>query len=495
MDVFVCLLPVFFPIVMGALIALIRFKNDRKRHIYVSIVTIVNTVFMALVMFAFRPEGTVQIVNMAGNLSISFHVDGVGCVFGSLISLLWPIAVVYSFEYMKHEGGENAFYTFYTMTYGITAGIAFAGNVMTMYLFYELLTFVTLPLVMHGMSKKSVFAGRRYVTYSVGGAAFAFVGMCVIYAFAGKNNVQFTYNGLFNSSLLQTDEKNMLLVAYLMMALGFGVKAALIPMHRWLPTASVAPTPVTALLHAVAVVKAGAFAILRITFYVFGPDLLRGTYAQYILMTFSIVTIIFGSAMALKEQHMKRRLAYSTVSNLSYLVFGISLMTTDGLTGTLTHMFAHGVIKITLFFCAGAILCKTGLEYVHDLRGLGKRMPITFFCFTVGSAAIVGIPPLPGFIGKWNLATAAVKEGSILAYCGVAALIISAILTALYMFLIVFKACFPSKEKFEEGKRKCEAGKCMTVPLVLLCVIMLVLGLFGGPLTDLLREIARGGVV
>lgn len=488
MSQYVMLLPIFAPILFGALIPLFHFKTARARQSYVSAVAIGNTLLMFFVMFIVCPEGDFMLLNMAEKLSISFHVDGLGCVFGSLVAILWPIATFYAFEYMKHEGKENTFFTFFTMTYGITVGIAFASNLMTLYLFYELLTFVTLPLVMHGMSKKSVFAGRRYVTYSVGGAAFAFIGIAVILTFG--DGIHFEYGGVLNGSYSAL-ERNILLVAYVITAFGFGVKAAVFPFHRWLPTASVAPTPVTALLHAVAVVKAGAFAIIRMTYYSFGTELLKGTYAQYIIMVASLVTILFGSAMALKEQHLKRRLAYSTISNLSYLVFGTSLMTSEGLTGALTHMVVHGVVKITLFFCAGAVLYKNGQEYVHDLRGMGKRMPVTFACFTVASAALVGVPPLPGFLSKWNLASAALGTKNPLALAGVGVLLISAVLTAFYLFLVVFKACVPSKNGMLPETKRCEANAYMTVPLVLLCVMILLLGIFAQPLTETLSGIAE----
>lgn len=361
---------------------------------------------------------------------------------------------------------------------------------MTLYLFYELLTFVTLPLVMHGMSKKSVFAGRRYVTYSVGGAAFAFIGIAFILTFG--EGFDFVYGGVLTAEYTGIQEQ-LLRVAYVLTAFGFGVKAAVFPFHMWLPTASVAPTPVTALLHAVAVVKAGAFAIIRITYFSFGTDLLAGTYAQYIIMGAALVTILFGSTMALKEQHLKRRLAYSTISNLSYIVFGASLMTPAGLTGALTHMVVHGVVKITLFFCAGAVLYKSGQEYIRDMRGMGKRMPLTFACFTLASAALVGVPPLPGFLSKWNLASGALAGRNVLSYAGIAVLLVSAVLTAIYLFRVVFVACFPSLTGLQPETKRCEANGYMTVPLVLLCVMIVLLGVFAQPLTELFSTIAKGG--
>lgn len=492
MSQYLMLLPIFVPIVLGAIIPLFRFERAKTRQAYVGGVTILNTLLMFWVMFFLRPEGDFMLLNMAGKLSISFHMDGLGCVFGCLIAVLWPIATYYAFEYMKHEGKENTFFTFYTMTYGITVGIAFASNLMTLYLFYELLTFVTLPLVMHGMSKKSVFAGRRYVTYSVGGAAFAFIGIAFILTFG--DSIHFQLGGVLNGSYTELQEQ-LLRLAYILTAFGFGVKAAVFPFYRWLPTASVAPTPVTALLHAVAVVKAGAFAIIRITYYSFGTELLVGTYAQYIIMGAALVTILFGSTMALKEQHLKRRLAYSTVSNLSYIVFGASLMTPAGLTGALTHMVVHGVVKITLFFCAGAVLYKSGQEYIHDMRGMGKRMPVTFSCFALASAALVGVPPLPGFLSKWNLAEAALEGKNVLAYIGVAVLLISAVLTAIYLFLVVFKVCFPSRTGEQPETKRCEANAYMTVPLVLLCIMIVLLGVFARPLTEIFAQIAEGGSI
>ena len=490
MNQYFMLLPIFVPIVFGAILPLFRFENAKLRRFYVGGVTVINTLLMFAVMFILRPEGNFMLLNMAGELSISFHMDGMGCVFGSLVAALWPIATFYAFEYMKHEGKENTFFTFFTMTYGITVGIAFAGNLMTLYLFYELLTFVTLPLVMHGMSKKSVFAGRRYVTYSVGGAAFAFIGIAFILTFG--EGFDFVYGGVLTGEYTVLQEQ-LLRVAYVLTAFGFGVKAAVFPFYRWLPTASVAPTPVTALLHAVAVVKAGAFAIIRITYFSFGTDLLAGTYAQYIVMAAALVTILFGSTMALKEQHLKRRLAYSTISNLSYIVFGASLMTPEGMTGALTHMVVHGVVKITLFFCAGAVLYKTGQEYIHDLRGMGKRMPVTFACFALSSAALVGVPPLPGFLSKWNLAEAALGGKNALAYAGIAVLLISAVLTAIYLFLVVIKACFPSKTGTSPETKKCEANGYMTIPLVVLCIMIILLGVFAQPLTEALTNVAKGG--
>ena len=473
MTKYMIIVPILFPIITGAILPLFRFTERKSRNIYTELVTLLNSIMVWVLLFN-APKGSVRALNLAGDLEITFMVDGLGSVFAGLIAFLWPIATLYAFEYMEHHGKENTFFTFYTMTYGVTLGIALAANLMTMYMFYEMLTLVTLPLVMAGMSREAIMAGRKYILYSMGGAAFAFIGFIFIFTFGTTMN--FVPGGVLQGANI-AGRGNLLRAVYVLAVLGFGVKAAIFPFHRWLPTASIAPTPVTALLHAVAVVKAGAFAIIRITYYSFGTEFLKGTFAQHTVMCFAMVTIIFGSARAVKEPHFKRRLAYSTVSNLSYIVFGASLMTQAGLAAALTHMIYHAVIKITLFFCAGAVLVRTHKEYVKELNGLGYRMPVTFAAFTVGALSLTGVPPFPGFISKWNLCTAAVAEGTPYAYAGTGVLLTSAFLTAIYMFTTLFRAYFP-KDDFDRKTIQgfSDPGWQMRVPFVIFIIVMTVLG-------------------
>lgn len=489
MELYLLISPILLPLIGGAILPLFHFQNRRCRQWYVMSV-VVATSFATFLLLGHRPEGTFRAINLAGRLEVSFHLDGLGSVFAGLIAALWPLATLYAFEYMKHEGGENRFFAYYTMTYGITMGIAFAANLMTLYMFYEMLTLVTLPLVMHQMNKKSIHAGRKYVFYSIGGAAFAFIGFIFILSYG--NGMAFEYGGVLNMAAVG-NKANLLRLAYVLAVLGFGVKAAIFPFHGWLPTASVAPTPVTALLHAVAVVKAGAFAIMRITYYSFGTDFLYGTWAQNIILIFAIVTIIFGSGKAVKEQHLKRRLAYSTVSNLSYIVFGTALMTPLGLAGGLTHMVAHAVMKITLFFCGGAIMYKTKREYVHEVRGLGRKMPVTLGCFTLAALGLIGIPPLAGFVSKWNLATAATYVENPLAMAGIFALLLSALLTAVYLFSVIIRAFFPGKGFDYKTLDGCEDPNCnMKLPLIVFCIAIVVIGVHSIPLVDYLQQVAQG---
>lgn len=484
MNVSWLILPVLLPIVGGALLPLFRFQNKPARHRYCMSVVVLNTA-ITWGLLILRPQGTLTLFKLTQNMPIALKMDGLSLVFAAIVATLWPFATLYAFEYMEHMGGHNQFFAFYTMSFGVTLGIAFGANLITLYLFYECLTFVTLPLIMHEMNRRSVDAGLKYLMYSILGAAMAYEGMILLYS--RTSSFTFVYGGLVQS----TSHDPLLLIGWLLCFFGFGVKAAVFPFHGWLPTAGVAPTPVTALLHAVAVVKAGVFAIMRVTFYSYGPTFLKGTWAQDIAMAFAIFTIVFGSVMALKEQHIKRRLAYSTISNLSYIVFGVTLMTPAGLAGALCHMVFHSIMKICLFFCAGSIMHKTGREYVSQLDGFGKKMPITMASFTIGAAALTGIPMLTGFASKWYLGAAAVQTGGILPFLGVGALMISATLTAAYTFGIVIKAYFPQKEfdfhKIDDVK---EAGICMKLPLICLCIAMVVFGVYSGPLVSVLTKIA-----
>lgn len=483
------LIPILFPILLGALLPVLRVQKRIHREIYVGMVVLINSILTFYLLFH-RPQETMTIVKMTQDLSLAFRIDGMSCVFAGLVSGLWPLATLFAFEYMTHEGRENYFFTFYTATFGVTLGIAFSANVMTLYLFYELLTLITLPLVMHSMDEKSIQAGMKYIKYSIGGAAFAFIGMIFIIVYG--NSIDFTLGGVLDLAKVG-DKTNLLLVAYVFMFFGFGVKAAIFPFHGWLPTASVAPTPVTALLHAVAVVKAGVFAIMRVTYFSFGGEFLSGTWAQWLVMAVAIFTIVFGSSMAVKEQHLKRRLAYSTVSNLSYILFGVTLMTPAGLVGGLTHMVFHGIMKIALFFCVGAIMYKTHKEYIYEIEGYGRKMPIVFTVFTIASLAVMGIPPLAGFISKWNLAYGAVLTGKALPAVGVFALLISALLTAIYLLTVVVKAFFPRKSFDMKGiQTVSDPNWYMTVPLILFTIAIIAFGVHSAPLVEFLTKIANG---
>lgn len=480
---------VLLPILGGALVPVLPFKKRRTMTVYVEAVVLLTTV-LVWALLLHRPYARFPIVLFVNNLSLSLKIDGLGMVFSGLVATLWPLATLYAFEYMKKERHERIFFMLYTMTFGVTLGIAFAEDMLTMYFFYELLTLVTVPLVLHTLTHEAVQASRRYLYYSIGGAAFAFLGLVFLMYYG--NTVDFHLGGVLTARAMST-KTNTLLLIYVIAFFGFGVKAALCPFNAWLPRAGVAPTPVTALLHAVAVVKAGAFAILRLTYYSFGADFLRGTWAQTVVMSMVLFTIVYGCSRALKETHIKRRLAYSTISNLSYILFGATLMSPLGLIGALTHMIFHAVMKIGSFFCAGAIMYQTDRHYVHELDGLGRRMPFVFGVFTVTSLGLMGVPGLCGFISKWNLAGAAVESGNPLAYLGIGALLISALLTAIYMMSIVIRAFFPAAD-FEDstlGDAR-DPGWMMCVPLFVFAAAIFYFGLHPGPIIGFLTDVANG---
>jgi len=477
---------IVLPLLGGAVIPLIPFRSRKTMQWYIETIVLATSAIVGALLLG----GTTQVfhvVHFVNNLSISFKIDGLTMVFAGLVAFLWPLATLYAFEYMTHEKHEKSFFLFYTMTYGVTLGIAFASDMVTMYFFYELLTLVTVPLVMHTQTREAVLAVRKYLYFSIGGAAFAMMGMIFVIVYG--NTCEFTLGGVFSSvAILRHGE--LLLWIYFFSLMGFGVKSALWPLSSWLPQAGVAPTPVTALLHAVAVVNAGAFAVIRLTYYSFGTEFLRGTWVQNAAMVLAMFTIVYGCSRAVKETHIKRRLAWSTVSNLSYILFGALVMTPMGLVGALCHFVFHGIMKITSFFCAGAFMHQTGKKYVYEMDGMGRTMKITFGCFAVSAFGLMGVPGFAGFISKWNLTAAAVESGNVLSFAGVACLLLSALLTAIYMLGVVHRAFLPVRgTPAAEGK---DPSWQMCLPLLVCAALTVVLGFCSQPLVDLFLAIASG---
>lgn len=491
-SVWMCI-AVLLPIVFGVPIAVLPFKERKQMLLYTEAVTLVTTAIVVFLML-FRPENSFILFSFTGNMTVEFRLDGLGALFTCLVAFLWPLATLYAFEYMTKEHHENVFFAFYTITYGVTLGISMADDILTLYVFYEMLTLVTVPLIMHTLKREAILATRTYLYYSIGGAAFAFLGMVFIITFG--QNPHFIYGGLISPDMLPGDI-NVFLLIFVLTFMGFGVKAAVWPLSKWLPMAGVAPTPVTALLHAVAVVNSGAFGMMRLTYYCYDANYIKGSWAQYVLMGFAIVTIVYGCSMAVKERHLKRRLANSTVGNLSYMVFGVTLMSPLGLAGALMHFVCHSFMKITSFFCAGAIIHKTEKQYVYELNGLAKKMPKTMAIFTVSALALMGVPGLCGFVSKYALARAAVDSNNLLGYVGLGALLISALLTAIYMMTIVVRVYLPKastdgvvEEDAFEGVT--DPSVLMLLPLVIFTVIMFVIGFYSKPLWNYIYDVARG---
>ena len=471
------LLCLLLPLLAGALLPLFRFRRTVPLALYVELATLATSALVLRLLLT-DSGGPAPVFTLITGFDITFRADGTGKIFAALAAFLWPLATLYAFEYMEHEERPNAFFAWYTVSYAATLAVAFAGNLPTLYLAFECLTLATLPLVTHKEDAASVRAGRKYVLYSIGGAALGFAALMLLLPAGGGE--PFRAGGILRDA-------QALRWIFLLCFVGFGTKAAVLPMSAWLPAASVAPTPVTALLHAVAVVNAGAFAVLRVVYEVFGAEALFGTSVQDVALGLACVTVLFGSVMAVREHHLKRRLAWSTVSNLSYMLMGACLMTPAGRVGALSHMIFHGMMKITLFYCAGAVLVQTGREYVRDMRGFGRLMPYTFAVFTVAGTSLVGIPPLSGFVSKWNLLTAAAETGRAMGVAAIAALIVSSVLTAVYIYSVVTAAWFRPLEgdARELAGRRLDPRWPMKLTLAVTTLCVIAGGLWGG-------EIIRG---
>jgi multicomponent Na+:H+ antiporter subunit D len=474
------LLPVLFPSALAILIFTLKPKEKLRNMIMGTGITL--NLFFVIYVLKYMGVREFRLFKLNEFLQIYFKVDKLGIMFALLVSVLWIFTTIYSMEYMKHEGKEDRFFMFFSITLGVTLGIAFSGNLITLYFFYEFLTLCTFPLVIHTGSKKALKAGKKYLIYSFGGASLVLVGMILLFSIT--SDLTFLPGGILSN--YPNISNDFMLITFIVMFMGFGVKAALVPFHSWLPSAMVAPTPVSSLLHAVAVVKSGIFALVRICYFIFGAKAIEDSGGQLIISIFIGLTILMGSFLALHQDNLKKRLAYSTISQLGYILLGIVLLNEDALIGGLLHLINHAVIKITLFFCAGAIMYTTHKTNISEINGIGKRMPITMWCFAISSISLIGIPPTNGFVSKWFLAIGGLSVGKVIFPI---ILLVSALLTALYLMPVV-SAAFFKKGDFEEGVIK-EAPIRMLIPIVSITIITVILGLFPNLVIDYLREIAE----
>ena len=414
MNDFVLLVPILFPAVAGLFTLLIKklFSNRSFRQVYVCIVLIATLV---LTINALLHGGTLVVFNLTSTLPIKLKVDEMTYLFNILVSVMWTLAGIYSFEYMKHEENNESFYLFYLLTEAVLLGLGMAANFMTLYLFYEFMTLLSLPLALHTRTKEAISGGLKYLFYSIFGASLALLGFFFMNYYG---NIEFVKGGTLIASKVANNE-GLLKTIFFLTILGFSAKAGMFPLHGWLPSAHpVAPAPASAVLSGV-ITKAGVLAIIRVIYYQVGVDFIRGTWVQYAFMILTLITVFMGSMLAFDENVLKKRLAYSSVSQVSYVLFGISTMHPIGFVGALLQVVFHSITKNLLFMTAGSIIYKTHKSKVDELKGIGKNMPITMWCFTIGGLALVGIPPMTGFVSKWYLAQGALNSGeSVLSYVG-----------------------------------------------------------------------------
>lgn len=480
------LLPILLPILAALVVFFAKpMRNAKVRNWFVGSIVIINGLITLL--FVLGPELRLELFQLTATIPVLFKLDGVSKIYSSILAIMWIASAFFAFEYMHHEEAKERYFGFFLLSLGMLNGVSFAGNLVTFYMLFEMMTLVSMPLVLHSLTKESIRAGLKYLFYSICGASLGLLG--IFYLFQYTTTIEFTAGGVLDLAALQGHEDYFLVVLFLTI-IGFGAKAGMFPLHGWLPTAHpVAPAPASAVLSGV-IAKAGVLAMIRIVFHIVGPDFIRGTWVQTAWICLAVLTVFMGSMLAYKEQVLKKRLAYSTVSQVSYIIVGLAMLTSDGFLGGMLHLIAHAFIKDALFLAAGAIIYKTGKTKVSELRGIGKEMPITMWCYTIVSIALIGIPPTSGFVSKWFLATGSLSSGvAVLSWLAPVVLLVSALLTAGYLLPITIVGFFPGADYDYSKLKKLEPNYLMTVPMIVLTAGAVLIGMFPTQLIAFIRDI------
>ncbi len=437
---------------------------------------------VAMLYLAFEAGGVprLDVINIVPGLTIGFALEPLGIVFSLVASFLWIVTSIYSIGYLRayQSSHQTRFYCCFALALAATIGLAFSANLLTLFICYEFLTLVTYPLVTHSGSEEAKRGGRVYLGYLLG-TSIGLQLLAIVWTWLEAGTLDFTDGGILAA---HTDGG---VAAILLVLYVFGIgKAALMPMHRWLPAAMVAPSPVSALLHAVAVVKAGVFTILKVVVYIFGIERLPTLATSQWLVYIAATSVLVASLIALYQDNLKLRLAYSTVSQLAYVVLGAMVANATGIVGGALHIATHAFGKITLFFCAGAIMVASHKKNVSEMRGLGKTMPLTMAAFLIGSMSIVGLPPMGGMWSKWFLITAMVETEYFIPF---AILLVSALLNAAYLLVIPVRGFFC--DAAGDGGKVCEAPLPCLIALAMTCCGCLALFFYPRPLYELLQTL------
>ncbi|MBK5970929.1 complex I subunit 5 family protein [Thiorhodovibrio winogradskyi] len=484
-------------LVPGLVIFLVAEDNRRLRVVLNMTGAIVKLLLVAVLVWGvYHDRSYGAELPLAPGLSLVLQADALSVLFVTLSTVLWLVTTVYAIGYLEHSPNRSRFFGFFSLCVTATIGIALAGNLFTFVVFYELLTLATYPLVSHRGTPDATAGARAYLAYTMGGGALLLVGAVWLQTLIGP--VTFTQGGLLAEQPASLHPQ--FIAIFLLLLAGLGVKAALVPLHGWLPRSMVAPAPVSALLHAVAVVKAGAFGILRLVYDIYGVEVAHALGLLTILGVVASVTIIYGSMMALGQDGLKKRLAYSTVSQVSYIALGASIFGPVATIGGMVHLVHQGIMKITLFLCAGNYAETLGVHKVSEMNGIGRRMPWTTLAFSVGALGMIGIPPIAGFISKWYLGLGAVEAGVPWVLLVLAA---STLLNAGYFLPILFRAWFrepPVDWPHEEiPRRRLETHASLLWPPLITAALCLMAGLFAAapfsPLewTELIAKREYGG--
>ena len=478
-------------LIPGVLILFLR-ENQLAMRTFLNLFGAVAKVGLIAWVFAGYLRGEVYafVFQLAPGLEFALRVDQLGLFFATLSGGLWLITTLYAIGYLEGGKHRRRFFAFFSFCITAATGIALSGNVITFFIFYEFLTLSTYPLVVHSGTENAVNAGRTYLWYTIGGGTILFLGVVGLFVLAGP--IYFGQTEII-ANLVSTNPTQLTVIFFLMLT-GLAVKSAIFPLHGWLPVSMVAPAPVSALLHAVAVVKAGAFGIIRLVYDVYGVESAGQMGLLTPLAVFAAFTIIYGSVKALFQDDFKKRLAFSTVSQLSYIALGVAIVGVLSATGAIVHLVHQGIMKITMFFAAGNVAETYGYKKISQLNGIGRRMPLTMGVFTIAVFGMIGLPPTAGFITKWYLGLGAVEAGS---YWVVLVLLGSSALNAAYFLPVVYRAwfCEPDQEAVALRKTgRLETQALLLIPVVITGILSLAAGVFaaaaGSPLS-IAREIAE----
>ena len=474
---------IFWPLLGAIGIALLGQRHANGREA----VTLVTSVVLAVLVWTLLPDvaagdrPSVLIADLMPGLAIEFRVEPIGILFASLASLLWIVNSLYSFGYMRanNEQHQTRFYVLFAVALSAAMGIAFAANLLTLFIFYEVLTLSTYPLVAHKGNRKAVVSARVYLGVLLG-TSIGLLLPAIIWTYWVTGTLEFTSGGILEGKLAGP-AVGLLLALYV-----FGVgKAALMPVHRWLPAAMVAPTPVSALLHAVAVVKAGVFTIMKVVVYIFGVDFLFAEPSADWLLYAAAFTVLAASVVALRQKNLKRLLAYSTIAQLAYIVMAAAILKPLAEVGAVVHMVTHALGKITLFFAAGSLYTAAKLTEVDQLRGIGRRMPWTMTAFTIGALSMIGMPPTAGFVSKWFILTGAFQSTN---YVVIFTILASTLLNAMYFLPIVFAAWLREVDVTTSTDHG-EAPRAIVIALTVTSVLTLLFFIMNQSVLDLALQL------
>lgn len=462
--------------------------NSKLKKLHLFVLVILLAMALAALYIVWSGEGSLTLFYLMDNIPVYFHVDALARIFVTLTSIIWVLVGIYAFVYMEHEGKEGRFFGFYILVYLVLIALELAGNLVTLYFFYELMTLTSMPLVLHNGSREAIMAALKYLFYSMCGAYCALFGIYFLYKYC--DTLTFKAGGTLNMTLVSGNE-TILLIAVFMMLIGFGAKAGMFPLHSWLTAAHpISPAPASAVLSSI-IVKGGVLAIIRSVYYIVGVDFIRGSWVQNAWIVLTLLTVFMGSMLAYREKVFKKRLAYSTVSQVSYILFGLSMLTPEAFVGSILHVVFHACIKSVLFLTAGSFIFHTGKTRVDEYAGIGKHMSLTLWCYTFASLALIGIPPMSGFISKWYLAQGALQsQTGVFRFLGPAVLLISALLTAGYLLPITMKGFLPGKDALVEEKK--ERIDKMNAVLLILAAFTVLMGVWPNPLINYIVEIAGG---